>query len=123
MTRLFSILLLLTITSVAEARLWVSPTWINFGTVYVDDWRSQTIWIQNQGPEIADVQVSDSSCMFDFNVNKYGCWRRLNPNESCQIQIDFRPRNVGYRSCTLYIDDRNGVSTWVNISGDAINRR
>ncbi|HRO68249.1 MAG TPA: choice-of-anchor D domain-containing protein [Pseudobdellovibrionaceae bacterium] len=124
MFRLFASFITLSLAAMsAEAALQASPSWINFGQVQVGSLLGGTRSLQvgNLGPNAASISVSSIGC-FEFTVQNTGCWAVLPPGGSCLMQVSFRPRTVGPKSCQLRISDHTGSGISVNLSGTGVKR-
>ncbi|MBX3040797.1 MAG: choice-of-anchor D domain-containing protein [Bdellovibrionaceae bacterium] len=107
----------------ASAALQASPSWINFGQVQVGTilGSSRTLMVRNAGPDAASVSVTNFGC-FDFTVQNTSCWAVLPPGGACLMQVSFRPRMPGYKSCQIRINDQTGMGTSVSLSGTGVKR-
>lgn len=106
----------------ANAFLTASPSYVNFGNVPVGNFGSnQTVWVQNNSDEPADIQISDT-CFGDFDIQKYSCWRRLQAHESCTISGSFQPHSEGYKSCSMNLYASQGGSASISFSGTGYRR-
>lgn len=108
------------LTSTAQARFMISPSWVDLGSVELGDilGRSQNVWIQNTDTEQISLTFSNM-CYNDFDVRTYSC-SYLQPNQSCWIEVVFKPRSYeGYKSCSVYVRDNTGSSQTLQVSGTA----
>ncbi len=56
----------------------------------------------------------------DFEIQEQSCTNRaLNPNASCTIEVEFRPKGVGYRSALLLVSTPSGQYTSAVLGGFA----
>lgn len=121
---LFAILaLLLFQTPAAFASLMVSPSWADLGEVDVSDLlgRSRNVMVRNNSNETVRVSVQDLGCILDFRVRGTFC-SVLAPQQSCQIQVTFNPRTVGYKSCRISVRASDGSSGSVQVTGRGVKR-
>lgn len=117
---LFASLFLFSTSSMAW--LQVSPSYVNFGRVAINSYRpSQTLWVRNYGQEPTDVYIRESFCGFEFDIND-NCYWTLEPGESCNITVYYRPYREGYDSCRLDVSDDNYSTEYVDIRGQAYER-
>lgn len=120
MSSRFLIFALVFAASIAEARFTMSPSWVDLGSVELGDilGRSQNVWIQNNDSEQINLTFSNM-CYNDFEVRTYTC-SSLQPNQSCWIEVVFKPRSSeGYKSCSVYVYDNTGSSQTLQVSGTA----
>lgn len=107
----------------AGARIAVSPSVVNFGSVEVNSGlgRQQSVSVRNDSEENARISVSPVGCGFDFRVQDFGCLS-LRPRGSCQIQVSFRPSRAGYQSCNVSIYGGLAGTGHLSLSGNGVER-
>lgn len=105
-------------TNAAHAWMQVYPTSVTFYSVPIDNvfGEEKSVRVTNTGPNAVSLNMYDT-CSFDFNIRETFCWS-LAPQQSCTIDIRFKPSRVGTQSCTLRISDTMGGSATVWIRGD-----
>ncbi len=103
----------------AHAALSAFPSYVSFNGVPTNGLsQTQSVTVQNSGPEIANPSVSNG-CYGDFQVSN-ACFS-IPVGGSCQISIRFAPSSVGYQSCSIHvIDNLNGSVVVVSVSGQGI---
>lgn len=107
--------------SSASALIRVSPGWINFGYVDVNDFGvSQNLIVTSYNPGPASIRVSHLGCT-GYSIWPRGCGQ-LMPSQSCAVTVRFRPVMPGYYSCSLLISDGYNDHISVSISGQGVRR-
>ncbi len=93
-----------------KAQLTIVPQSLDFGTVRVGEMRIQSFNVVNTGDEeVGNIQVYiDGPFSFEYRSH---CVGPLNPNQSCFVDIIYRPMFDGYENA------------WVNINGTGVNTR
>jgi|GEM_PF-3905438 len=114
-----SILIAMTLMSgTANAALSAFPSFVSFYNVSTSGpGQSQSVTIQNSGPETATPLVSNG-CFGDFQVSSF-CYS-IPVNGSCSIRISFAPRMAGYQSCSIFVNDGANGSVSINVNGHAV---
>lgn len=113
LTRAIALLLLMSSTAFARAELDVDKSSVYFGSIRVNDWRTEWITVRNRGDEtLQGINVSGG----DFNFRVWNrCPYSLSPYESCTIQVEFRPDREGSFSTSIWISANfNNRSVWLN---------
>lgn len=105
----------------AHASITLSPSAVSFYNVPVGGYGpSRTVYVYNQSAESTFLNVSDN-CFNDFYVMNY-CGR-VRANGSCQISIQFNPRQEGYSSCTINVHATTGGGFGtISVQGQAVRR-
>ena len=107
----------------AHARFDAFPSTIHFFSVEVGngfgDQRTVTIYNRSTEPN----RISDTNyCFGDFRVTNW-CYGELSPGGSCRMDIRFQPHRVGHQSCTIWLQDSEGASQSIHVSGQGVDRR
>ncbi len=122
MKSIFAMLCFFIFSIEAHASLLASPSSVNFSSVDVGAFRSQTVFIRNNSDEDIHVSVSDS-CMGDFYTSGY-CGS-LSRYGSCSLRVEFHPRRAGYQGCGITVRQITGGfdQVYINVSGHGVERR
>lgn len=96
--------LLLVFSFSAQASISISPAWVNFGNVSIQNGFSGTqfVTIFNNNHRPASLNVIPEGC-FEFNVG--GICYDVPGNGSCNLEISFHPTQVGPSYCTINLQD------------------
>ncbi len=110
----------------AQAEISITPTSINFETVYLFNIREQNVTIKNTGTANLDITNISLTLGSDTNKGDYtfvsGCPKVLTPGKSCIIGMFFFAGNIGTPSATLNItDNAAGSPQHVDLSATVIN--
>jgi methionine-rich copper-binding protein CopC len=110
----------------AQAQISITPTSINFGTVYLFNIKEQNVTVKNTGT--SNIDITNVSLTLGSNTNKgdytfvSGCPAVLAPGKSCIIGAFFFAGNIGTPSATLNItDNAAGSPQHVDLSATVIN--
>jgi hypothetical protein len=110
----------------AQAQISITPTSINFGTVYLFNIKEQNVTVKNTGT--SNIDITNVSLTLGSNTNKgdytfvSGCPAVLAPGKSCIIGVFFFAGNIGTPSATLNItDNAAGSPQHVDLSATVIN--
>jgi hypothetical protein len=112
------------INSSAQAQINISPTSINFGTVYLNHNVFKNVTIKNTGTttlKITDVSITAGSGPGAHDFSEDDSCGSLAPGKSCVIEVEFDVNHLGSASATLNItDNAPGSPQHVALSGTAI---
>lgn len=109
-------------SSVASGYISASPSFVSFPNTPVGSGGfSQSVTIRNNSNEIVENMSLYDNCFGDFQISNYGCYSRLPAHGSCSLNVQFRPLNEGYRTCTIRIT-ATGSSETVSVSGNGVAR-
>jgi hypothetical protein len=96
----------------------VNPTSLSFGSVSTDASASQSVTVESTGD--ADLEVNTLNITglddSDFSVANNGCTGAIAPNNTCDIEVQFAPANVGPKDATLAIASNAGSQN-VSLAG------
>jgi hypothetical protein len=111
-------LFVILVTIVSKADVLVSPSNINFGSVFRGSFPvSRDVQVSNQGSEAVEIKVG-YDCGWDYSLDNY-CDQTLEANESCRLEIQFGPTVEGYQPCNAYVLE-NGRTHWIQLTGNGI---
>lgn len=102
-----------------SANLAAMPSFVNFFDTQVGSGgQSSSVTITNQSQEMADSVFVRDNCFSHFYVFS-SCSLRLEPYQSCMVQIQFRPIMAGTHSCSVNVSgtNTNTASVWVQGRG------
>lgn len=103
----------------AFANLWAQPSMVDFYRVPVKSFgERRSVRLTNYGNERVNVDVSHS-CYGDFRVYDNFCYR-LDANQSCRIDIEFRPYYEGYQNCRITVTSDLGDYESISVRGQGI---
>ena len=119
MKSIFVLVLAMLFAIPSFARLTVSPSYVQFGTVKVGGFSrgSRSVYIQNRSQQAVNVNVGGYCA--DFRVQSM-CLSKLYSNSSCTVNIEYRPARVGYHNCSLTVRDSEGDYQTISINGNAV---
>lgn len=123
MKAIWTIILFFGLGIQAQASISVSPASVNFFSVEVGSFgQMKSVNIRNTSEEDINVSVSNS-CFGDYNV--VGFCSYIPRFGSCNIRIEFRPRRVGYQTCSISVRQTSGGvgSAHISVSGRGVDRR
>lgn len=111
----------LTGTAQEDARLTISPSSRNFGTVTQGrDSTELDFTITNVG-DVASGALGEAIAGADFTISASGCdGTVLAPNASCTVSVTFSPATLGDRTGTLTVDAAPGGTVNAALSGTAV---
>lgn len=117
MSRWLLVLVICLAPAAAHAQLQLSSTFLNFFGEADGFAQTQSVTVRNGGREPVRLSVYNS-CYREFRVSSQ-CYSRLQPGQSCWIQVTFDPRQKGYYSCSISLSSDRGDRQTVQVSGTA----
>lgn len=107
----------------AHARFDAFPSSIYFFNVEVGGGLGQqrSINVYNRSTERNRITVNNY-CYGDFRITNW-CYGELSPGGSCRLDVRFQPHRVGHQSCTIWLQDSEGSSHSISVSGQGVDRR
>lgn len=96
-------------TTMAYAKISVSPTRLDFGDVDVGGYSAKNVTVTNIGNTVID-DIKLSTYDKDFTILNF-CKQPLAPNEACILRVVFRPIEETSYYSYLYIDHKGGYSS------------
>ena len=108
----------MTLTSLPHARLELSSGWLDFGQVEIGDTASDSVELRNVGATPVSIKDVDFFGDDAFQVDGGDCEKTLEPGESCDIEIEFNPGEIGSFSGELEVETAIG-DLEMQVSGEA----
>ena len=105
----------------------ISPSSMNYGTVYLNKNVKQTFTVTNNGTgplKFTKVAITPGSGpgAKDFTTQNNTCTGTLNPNQSCSVVVLFNVDHVGSANATLFFtDNAPGSPQGVSLTANVIN--
>jgi len=105
----------------------ISPSSMNYGTVYLNKNTKQTFTVTNSGNgplKFTKVAITPGSGPGgkDFTTQNNTCTGTLNPNQSCSVVVLFNVDHVGSANATLFFtDNAAGSPQGVSLTANVIN--
>ena len=88
MKSVLSIVCLLS-TLIAHASMDIHPSYLNFGTIEINDGDSLSVYLTNEGDRPMVIEEISFFGPFEFFIDNY-CPDTLTPGEECEVQVSVR---------------------------------
>lgn len=85
---------------------------INFQEVWIGAEKTSLFGVTNHGVKETNIKVKARYCPDEFTINDFVC-HRLEKRGTCQINVTFRPREEGVKTCELVVS--NSDEKWLNV--------
>lgn len=116
-----AVVLLLTVSASPAMAYWldVFPSWVRFGMTHVEGpYPRDIVRVTNYSNTYLQRLSVRDTCFSDYRIRD-NCHFGLYPNESCEIEVEFRPRRAGYRSCQIELHSFGRLLASIDVSGRA----
>ena len=113
------LLTLLLLPFVAQARLDLNPFYVWFGNSRVGFTRYSSVRITNRGEKPTTISANVFGS-WTFSASSR-CFGQILPNQSCSVEVRFRPDRAGNFNGTLSINSSEGTAS-VSLSGGGVRR-
>jgi hypothetical protein len=109
----------LSLATATGGRLELSDRWIGFDEVELGDSDSQALTLENTGDRAVEIYNVDYSGDDGFQVDGGDCEGLLEPGQTCDIEIQFEPEELGRASGEVEIETSVGDLD-VNVDGRGV---